>query len=428
MTRTKFDEARYRDSLIAGGVDPAAAAETAAKTAAAHRESERRPPPVSVGEVAGSAGKRSAVGGRSGRGPGPTKAFTPDLFGAQSDATWRGSEAADDDPNAMHGAPRSEQEATPAGRRGSKVARHWLETPTERQLKLIDAGALIAMDLPTDADRAFLARQLVQATLPHTDPGNTPVWSRRNGDLTLSVQQGYNPDGSAVGHPYGTIPRLLLYWITTEALRKKDKRLELGDTLGGFMRELGLDPNRGGARSDRVRLEQQMRRLFAARISFVGTGHDGSMEGVGTKYMDIAEQTVFWWDSGGRSNAEQGALWQSFVVLHQSFFDQITANPVPVDVRALRELQRSPLALDLYNLMSYQAFRAYKTGRPMYMTWRQMQSALGTSYADADNLKKAVKAALGKVAAVHPGLRIGSREGGIEVLSSSRPAIPERGY
>ena len=298
--------------------------------------------------------------------------------------------------------------------------------PSNRELRLIDAGAAIALDQPTDADRAFLARQLVQATLPHSDPGDVPVWSRRNGNLTLAVQQGYTTDGVGIGHPYGTIPRLLLYWLTTEALRKGDKRLELGDSLGGFMRELGLDPKRGGARSDRVRLEQQMRRLFAARISFVGTATDGSMTGVGTKYLDIADQTVFWWDASGKVNADQSSLFQSFVVLHQSFYDQITSSPVPVDVRALRALQRSPLALDLYNLMSYQAFRAYKTGRPMYMTYKQMQAALGTNYTDTDNLKKAVKGTLAKVLAVHPGLRLSGRVGGIEVLPTSRPAIPER--
>lgn len=297
--------------------------------------------------------------------------------------------------------------------------------PTPRELKLIDAGAAIALDQPTEADKSFLARQLVQATLPHSDPGDVPVWSRRNGDLTLSIQQGYNPDGTAVGHPYGTIPRLLLYWITTEALRS-GKRLELGDTLGRFMRELGLDPNRGGVRSDRARLEDQMRRLFAARISFVGTSTDGKMTGVGTKYLDIAEQTVFWWDHSGKASPDQSSLWQSFVVLHQAFYDQITANPVPVDVRALRKLQRSPLALDLYNLMCYQAFRAYKSGRPQFMSYRQMQAALGTNYADASDAKKAIKGALGKVLIEFPGLRLGSKDGGIEVLASSRPAIPER--
>lgn len=33
--------------------------------------------------------------------------------------------------------------------------------PSNRELRLIDAGAAIALDQPTDADRAFLARQLV---------------------------------------------------------------------------------------------------------------------------------------------------------------------------------------------------------------------------------------------------------------------------
>ncbi len=42
--------------------------------------------------------------------------------------------------------------------------------------------------VPTDSDRAFLARQLVQATLPHSDPGDVPVWTRTNGRLTLVVR------------------------------------------------------------------------------------------------------------------------------------------------------------------------------------------------------------------------------------------------
>jgi hypothetical protein len=37
----------------------------------------------------------------------------------------------------------------------------------------------------------LLARQLVQ-TLRHSDPGDIPVWSRQNGNLTLTIQQGYD--------------------------------------------------------------------------------------------------------------------------------------------------------------------------------------------------------------------------------------------
>lgn len=293
--------------------------------------------------------------------------------------------------------------------------------PIPRQTaKIIQAATEIQQDAPSDQDKAFLARQLVQTTLPHADPGNVPVWSRANGNITLLIQQGYKANGEGVGHPYGTIPRLLMYWMTTEAVRAKTPRLVLGDSLATFMEELGLDSRGGGARSDRARLEQQMRRLFAARISFEGTIQAEDMGAEVVEYMPIARRTVFWWN---QKDPEQKTLWESYVELDSEFFRAITANPVPVDLRALRAIKRSPLALDLYSLLTYQAFRSSKSGRPVFMTWRQMQNALGTSYADHTDLKKAIKLALNKIAVVYPGLAVGSREGGIEVLPESVPAI-----
>lgn len=298
-----------------------------------------------------------------------------------------------------------------------------MTTLTPQDRRIMQASLLIEAELPTDQDKAFLARQLVQTTLPHADPGNVPVWSRKNGNITLLIQQGYKANGEAVGHPYGTIPRLLMYWMTTEAVRTKTPRLVLGDSLASFMEDLGLDSRRAGPRSDRARLEQQMRRLFAARISFEGSIADGDMGADVTEYMPIARRTVFWWN---QKDPDQRAFWESYVELDQEFFEAITANPVPVDLRALRAIKRSPLALDLYSLLTYQAFRASKSGRAAFMGWRQLQAALGTSYADHTDLRKAVKASLIKIQAVYPGLDIGHREGGLEVLPSSMPAIGVR--
>lgn len=294
---------------------------------------------------------------------------------------------------------------------------------TPANLRLLRAADEIAGDTPSDQEKAFMARQLVQTTLPHADPGAVPVWSRTNGNITLLIQQGYKANGEGVGHPYGTIPRLLMYWMTTEAVRTKSPRLILGDSLAAFMEELGLDSRGGGARSDRVRLEQQMRRLFAARISFEGSIQQEELGAEVVEYMPIARRTVFWWN---QKDPEQRALWESFVELDSEFFLAITANPVPVDLRALRAIKRSPLALDLYSLMTYQAFRAAKTGRPLFMTWRQMQAALGTNYADHADLRKAVKDAVRKIEVVYPGLALGDRDGGLEVLPQSVPAIASR--
>ena len=294
---------------------------------------------------------------------------------------------------------------------------------TRQQRQLIETSALVSMDLPSDQDRAFLARQLVQTTLPHSDPGNVPVWSRTNGNLTLTIQQGYEDDGTPCGHPYGTIPRLLMYWMTTEALRTKSSRLELGDSLSAFLDELGLDSTRGGKRSDAQRLRQQMARLFEARVSFTTRIELDGQTGQARDRMQIAEKTMLWWD---QKNPAQRALWGSYVILDSRFCEAITANPVPIDLRALRAIKRSPLALDLYSLLTYQAFRASKAGKPRFMSWKQLQAALGTGYADSTDLRKAIRPTVARIEAVYPGLAVGRREGGLEVLPESTTAVSLR--
>ena len=77
---------------------------------------------------------------------------------------------------------------------------------------------------PNAVDKAFLARNLVQVTLPHSNPGDVPVWGRTNGNLTLTIKPDWSIDPCTgkpvcIGLPYGTIPRLLLFWITTESGR-----------------------------------------------------------------------------------------------------------------------------------------------------------------------------------------------------------------
>ena len=65
-----------------------------------------------------------------------------------------------------------------------------------------------------EADVGFLARLLALCSLPRTNPGDRKEFIRRNGPYTLGMVAG-------VGNklPYGTLPRLLLAWVCTEAVR-----------------------------------------------------------------------------------------------------------------------------------------------------------------------------------------------------------------
>jgi hypothetical protein len=119
------------------------------------------------------------------------------------------------------------------------VSRTRPQPETRAQSNLLNVAAVIWSERPSEKDAAYMARQLVQATLPHKNPGQVPLWKRTNGNLTLAIQPGIDvQSGQSYGYPYGTVPRLLLFLMTTETVKTKSRRLELGHTLSEFMTEL----------------------------------------------------------------------------------------------------------------------------------------------------------------------------------------------
>jgi len=171
--------------------------------------------------------------------------------------------------------------------------------PTRAQAKIIQAAVEMYQESPDPDDLAFLARELVQCTLPHSDPGQVPFWARTNGNLTLSIVSGFDPVKTRlVGYPYGSIPRLILFWVTTESLRTRSRRLELGVSYNDFLRDIGFDPGTGGGkRSDAKRVKEQTRRLFASTISFIQSGELlPGREGERRLNMSVAAASELWWD------------------------------------------------------------------------------------------------------------------------------------
>jgi hypothetical protein len=228
---------------------------------------------------------------------------------------------------------------------------------TRTQRKIIETKNAIYFQPQPDADElTFSARELVQATLPHQTPrGNPPVWSRVNGNYTLLIKPGYKTDCKTgkpvcIGYPFGNIPRLLLFWLTTEALRTGSRRLELGGSLAGFMRELGLDPGRGGRGSPRARLHDQIDRLFNSSISFQYSD-EGRRQWLN---MEVSSKGELWWDF---KRPDQADLFSSWIELGETFYEAIVAHPVPLDMRTLQALKSSSMALDLYAWLAYRSHR-----------------------------------------------------------------------
>ncbi len=98
-----------------------------------------------------------------------------------------------------------------------------------------------------------------------------------------------------------------------------------------------------------------MERLFRAIVTF----EDKREWSKSYVNMQIAPRGTLWWDP---ARSQQDNLWQSWVELGEDLYAAITAAPVPVDMRALRALKRSPLALELYAWLAHTAFSANRNG------------------------------------------------------------------
>lgn len=236
----------------------------------------------------------------------------------------------------------------------------------------------------------YMARVLVQATMPHSDP-KVFVFERSNGNFSLSIS-----GHPKVGLPYGTYPRLLLSWLVTEAVRTKNPELVLGSNLSKFMTELNLIPS-GGRWGTIIRLRDQMKRLFSASVSCVYEAENLS----GGMGFNLTKEYYLWWDP---KRPEQADLWQSTVTLGHDFFNEIIDRPVPIDMRAMKALKTSSMALDLYCWLTYRlSYLKHQTEIP----WQLLQGQFGADYANTKQgryeFKRKLFTQLKKVAVVYEG-------------------------
>ena len=260
-----------------------------------------------------------------------------------------------------------------------------------------------------DAELGFMARTMALCSLPRTNPGNRKEYVRRNGPYTLVMTSGFDNK-----LPYGNLPRLLLAWVSTEAVRTQSRELVLGRSLSEFMGKLGMD-SVGGART---RLRNQIRRLFNAHVQLVYKDQHGEAN----VSSSVADRSEFWWNE---RKPDEPSLWESKIRLGEDFFNEIINHPVPLDLNTLMALTRCALGLDLYLWLTY---RTFALRAPLRLTWRQVYRQFGAHPDNASdkrtvlNFRRKVLRELKKIKLAWPELNY-STAPGVLILHPSIPAI-----
>jgi hypothetical protein len=274
----------------------------------------------------------------------------------------------------------------------SKIAAEYLQI---QENEAREAGAL-----------GYLGRCVVQATLPHSDPAPEYSFERKNGSYTFAITA-----PKSIGLPYGIFPRLVLIWLSGEVVRTQETRLFLGDHLAEFMRALDLTPT-GGKNGSITYLRDQLKRLFSSSIDFFSTD-PGCDKNRGCK---IAEAYDLWWKP---SNPEQPDLWKSWVELSPKFFAELRDFSVPIDLRRVKMLRRSPLALDIYTWWTYRF--SYLT-KQTEVPWEALFVQFGADYKTMFHFREAFRAAVARARQAYPEANIAEGKSGL-ILRPSRTSI-----
>ncbi len=289
--------------------------------------------------------------------------------------------------------------------------------PTSVEKQPRPLGHLISQALLLDQEDTyaagevgFLARALVQATLPHSDPKSNE-FVRHNGHFSLSILA---PKG--VGLPYGRYPRLVLAYLNTEAVKRKTRHIELDHHFSHFCAALGIPPTTG-PRGSLPMLREQMQRLFASTFQCVF--HDEEKGRHAGEGFLIAEKRALWWDPRRDSG---DASWGSHVVLSERFYREATETPVPLDLRVLRAL-RSPFEIDIYVWLTWRFFRLRK---PVTIPWASLQLQFGCSYKNPRHFKRRFLLYLKSVTRYYPAIRLNSAESGLMLMPSPSHVSPRK--
>ena len=262
-----------------------------------------------------------------------------------------------------------------------------------------------------DPDLGFIARMMALCSLPRTNPGDRLQYKRVNGPYKLVMIA-----GADCKLPYGNLPRLLLAWVSTEAVQTQSREIVLGRSLAEFMRTLGVYSSGGRVQ---IRLRNQMRRLFSAHVQLVYEDEHGEAR----VSSSVADRTELWWNE---RKPDQSSLWDSKIELSEKFFKEIINHPVPIDMNTLTALKRCSLGLDLYLWLTY---RTFSLRAPQQLTWRQLYRQFGadpTKSSDKETIKFFRRQALRelkKIKLAWPGLNYTTAPG-VLILHPSTPIIP----
>jgi hypothetical protein len=218
-------------------------------------------------------------------------------------------------------------------------------------------------------------------------------FARVNGNQKISILA-----PSSIGLPYGSMPRIVLIWITTQAIITKSPEIYLGSSASSFLRAINKQAS-GGRNGNRTSFKKAYQRLFASQITIIQESKDKWQ----IDNLSVARGSFgAWVPSTGE--------WKCSVVLNNDFFKNVLAKAYPVDQRVIQACSHYPLAIDIY---LWATSRAYTAKRPFKVRWDLLTAQFGNTFSKMSNFKSAFKKAASLIGFLYPGFRFKTETEGV---------------
>jgi hypothetical protein len=288
---------------------------------------------------------------------------------------------------------------------GIEGARRQADTAADRVAVEAAAAIMAEEEIRLGVTHAGFA----MTALPHRRIEES-IWKRETPLTTLVVASGHDRKGCLVGVPYGSLARLILIYLQTEAIRTCSPEVELGRSMNAWLTRMAIVP---GGRT-RSLVSEQARRISSCRLTFFSDRGNVEMQENGA-FVRTAISMV------GVADDQQPALWQDRVRLDDGFFRSLREHPVPVREEAVRAIGQRSMAIDVYVWLAY---RLHALSRPTKVSWPAIFSQFGAGFGMLKHLKPRFTDALKVALAVYPEARVEADSAGL-VLHPSAPAVPK---
>ena len=277
---------------------------------------------------------------------------------------------------------------------------------------IVEASTLIRLDMPGVEQLTFMHSVLSQIGMPRS-PVEGRRFERSNGGASLLVEAGEIWDGEKWAPqpiPYGPKPRVILADICNTAMRTNSRVIHLGETITEYLRHLGLT-DQGGARGPLTAFRKQVMALAVCRMS-LGLAYSEN------RLAQISGQPIEGFESWRDITRREPIQWQSTIMLSEQFWRSLQAHAVPLDMRAVRTLDSSALALDLY---TWFAHRLHRLDKPLTLSWQALHDQFGQEYKNVKDFRVEVLRLLKRVLEVYPTAKVDPARGGLRFQPSPPP-------